>query len=137
MAAAAPLARRTRHGYVAVPNAPLRDCGSPFVAGRLRVTSQWALHCFAPAWHRARTMWGGNAQAISTEIVGELVPPMRIVPTTGPEQELRRRVDLAVAVLLNRGGVPTGYPPQPRTPRPEAMPAGPPWYRALLTGWIR
>ncbi len=82
-------------------------------------------------------MWGGNAQAISTEIVGELVPPMRIDPTTGPELELRRRVDLAVAVLLNRGGVPTDFPPQPRTPRPEQMPPGPPWYRALLTGWIR
>lgn len=82
-------------------------------------------------------MWGANAAALADEIAAELAPDMRIDPRTGAERELKRRIELAVALLLNAEGIPTRYPQEPRSPRPLQIPVGPPWYRALLTGWIQ
>lgn len=113
-------------------------CASPIVDNRLELTPAWTLKCFAPAFARARLHWGTNASAITTEILEDLVPQMRVLePDTGAERELRRRIHAAVAALLNRSGIATRYPEGPRTPRPLQIPVGPPWYRALLTGWLR
>ncbi|MCH9637722.1 MAG: hypothetical protein K0U16_07245 [Gammaproteobacteria bacterium] len=128
---------RTRHGYVdAGPSTTV--CHVPIEDGALVVTPEWIRICFMPAYAQARTTWGGNAASITTEILSDLAPGMRVRrPKTGAERELRRRVELAVAVLLNAAGVPTRYPADPITPRPRVMPAGPAWYRALMTGWSR
>lgn len=135
VALAMPL-RRSRHGYVMVPRGRRGSCPSPLSTGRLRVSPRWAAACFLPAYARAAVMWGGNASAISSEVLAELVPSLRVdAPATGAERELRRRVATSVAALLNASGIRTPYPPAPRTPRPSRMPPGPPWYRALLTGW--
>lgn len=132
-----PHKHRTRHGYVAVTGA-VRPCGAPIVGGRLRVTSAWVVNCFMPAYRRASSTWGSHAPAISSEILSDLVPDMRVTaPETGSERELQRRVRTAVAAMLNAQGVPTPYPRDPVTPRPMELPAGPPWYRALLTGWMQ
>ena len=113
-------------------------CASPIVGGELRVTGAWIVHCFTPVQRRARSRWGANAPAITLEILAELVPEMRIrEPETGAEWELRRRIELAVAAILNATGTPTAYPEEARTPRPLTIPEGPPWDRALLTGWLR
>ena len=125
---------RTRHGYVEVsPSATV--CNVPIADGVLQVTPEWIRICFMPAYAQARTIWGANAVSITSEILSELAPAMRIRrPQTGAERELRRRVELAVAGLLNATGVPTRYPADPITPRPRTLPAGPAWYRALMTG---
>ncbi len=114
------------------------DPHSPIVGGELRVTKSWIEHDFRLALARARMQWGPNASAITDEILAELVPTMRIrEPETGAECELRRRVRLAVAAILNAAGIPTPYPEAAKTPRTPTMPDGPPWHRALLTGWLR
>lgn len=113
-------------------------CPPPFDNGRLFVTPRWATECFAPTYESARALWGGNAAALSTEILLQIMPDAAIgVPMTGPERELRRRIDLAVAVLLGAEGIPTRFPPNPVTPRPVgARRIAVPWIRALVTGWI-
>lgn len=141
--------RRSRFGYfvgvpVVLPPAafptfvqpvgcppPLIDAGT-----RIAVTGRWATACFMPAYHRARLRWDGNATAIGAELMLELVPQAAIGPArTAAEQELRRRIDLAVAVLLNSEGVVVPYPPSPPTPRPPTNRRQPAWLRALTTGW--
>ncbi len=130
--------RRTRHGYVAVPRGPTQACGQPIMHGRLDVTPHWIVNCFMPAFARARASWGRHARAISCEIVSDLMPDMTLGDRqTGSEREFSRRVDLAVAASLNADGVPIRYPRPPVTPRPLEMPPGPPWYRALMTGWLQ
>lgn len=137
------IARRTPHGYLAVGPSPV-PCQTPVVFDsamnleRLSITDTWVRSCFMPAYRRARTAWGPNARAIAQEIVSDLSPDIRLLsPATGAERELLRRVDAAVAALLNESGVPTRYPADPKTPRPTSMPTGAPWYRALMTGWLR
>ena len=132
--------RRSRHGYVVLPlvsHAPIDLCAAPIDAqGRVAITASWAHSCFLPAYRRAFAIWGPNATAIVHEITGELLPTMRMPPTTGGEIELRRRIELAVAVLQNQAGIPTPYPGGLALPRP-VLPPGAPWERALLTGWAR
>lgn len=127
----------TRHGYsLVLPSSPA-VCGAPVVASKLAVTRRWARQCFLRAYHRARQVWGDDADAISAEIVAELAPDLPVVPRDGAHYELLRRIDAAVAALMNSDGVATPYPDDPVTPRPAALPEGPTWYRALMTGWVR
>lgn len=102
------------------------------------LTPRWATECFLPNYEIQRGMWGGNAAALSTEILLQIMPDAALgLPLTGPERELRRRIELAVAVLLGAEGIPTRFPPNPPTPRPpQARRIGVPWIRALVTGWI-
>jgi hypothetical protein len=122
---------------VEVPVA-LTECPAPFADGRLVVTSRWATDCFAPAYEQARSMWGANAAALSTEVLLTLLPDAELgLPALGAEQELRRRIELAVAVLLGGEGIPVRYPPNPPSPRPpSASQINTPWIRALVTGWL-
>jgi hypothetical protein len=112
-------------------------CSAPIDAlGRITITTQWATTCFLPSYRRAFAMWGANASAIVHEIVAELLPSMAMPPTLGAEVELRRRIELAVAVLQNQAGIPTRFPAQLELPKPR-LPSAAPWLRALLTGWAR
>lgn len=124
---------------VAYPVAvPVDPCPIPIDQGRVVVSSGWALDCFWNAYVNARAVWGANAQAITSEIMLQLVPPSLLgEATTGAERELRRRIAMAVAVLLSQDGIPTRLPPNPPTPRPDAASGiRVPWLRALVTGWV-
>jgi len=123
--------------------APLVD-----LSGHLVLTPAWATACFIPAYHRARATWGRNAKAITTEVLHEVDPASSVgAPLTAAEYELRRRIAMAVAILLNAEGVPTQYPPPAVWPPPGVWPpfviqpslpslpsAGPAWLVALTTG---
>jgi len=110
----------------------------PIVAGRLAIDEGWAATCFWPTYSDARAQWGNNAAAIATTVLLAVMPDAALgVPSTGPEHELRRRIELAVAVLLSADGVPTRLPRNPPSPRPpRASQITTPWIRALVTGWI-
>ena len=143
----------SRYGYrLSVPIAPVvprgvvtpgylvsAQCRPPLSPDgtRLAVTSAWASACFLPAYHRSQQRWGGNATAITAELVHELLPGARLsAPATGAEHQLRQRIELAVAVLQNQSGYPTPYSLVAPTPRPRVRSPRPAWLRALLTGWI-
>lgn len=107
-------------------------------SGHLVVTPAWATACFVPAYHRARAAWGRNTKAITTEVLHEVDPASSAgAPLTAAEHELRRRIAMAVAILLNAEGVPTHYPPPAvwTYPVQSAFPSpGPAWLVALTTG---
>jgi hypothetical protein len=108
-----------------------RDCST------LQISAQWAIACFKPTYHRLRSMYGFNYEAIVNAIVQQLVPQCSMPPQRGAELELHRRISLAVAALMNREGVPVQYPSTARYPRPQqAATITQPWLRALLTGWF-
>jgi len=108
-----------------------RDCST------LQISPQWAIACFKPTYHRLRATYGQNYEAIVEALLHQLVPQCSSPPQRGAEIELRRRVMLAVAVFMNREGIPVHYPPQARFPRPpSAATITQPWLRALLTGWF-
>lgn len=112
---------------------------SPLREGlRLRLRPRWALYGFLPAYRRARAKFGADPDAIVEEILFRTAPNCCVgEPSTGAEEELKRRVALAVAALLNSEGVPVEYPPRPPYPRPQlAQQITQPWLRALLTGWV-
>jgi hypothetical protein len=140
--------RRSRYGYIVGLPLPIviptpvyltpRNCTPPLSGDgtRLAVTAAWATACFLPAYHRAQIRWGTNSYAITSELVLELLPQARLrAPATAAEQELRRRIELATAILQNQRGIPTQYPRSPTTPRPIQRRIRPAWLRALLTGW--
>lgn len=113
-------------------------CRSAIVNGRLAIDEEWAVNCFAPIYQDARAQWGSNAAALATDVLVTVMPDARLgTPASGPEYELRRRIELAVAVLLGAEGIPTRFPADPVTPRPRnASKISTPWIRALVTGWI-
>ena len=112
-------------------------CVSPITGARLDVTAAWAINCFWPAYQSAQIVWGPNAPAVAGEIVMQLLPELAMRPSIAAERELRRRIDLAIAVLLNAEGIPTRFPANPPLPRPpRASQIEVPWIRALVTGWI-
>ena len=112
-------------------------CRVPIVDGALIVDGAWAIHCFWPAYAEARMIWGFSSVNVAIETMLALVPGAAIVATNGAEAELRRRIETAVAVLLNDDGIPTQYPKQSMTPRPPRADAiAVPWIRALVTGWV-
>lgn len=114
------------------------NCPPPVLAGRIVVNDAWAFECFLPAYHQARLRWGSNAAAVTQEVLLALDPGTVIGPATlGVDVELRRRIELAVAILLGQEGIPTRFPPNPMTPRPAAASSiTVPWVRALRTGWL-
>lgn len=118
--------------------APGLACTAPIGNGRLAIDEAWAYRCFAPAFDQARAQWGNNAVGLSTDVLLAVMPDAALgVPASGPEHELRRRIELAVAILLGAEGIPTRFPPNPPTPRPRvASTIATPWVRALVTGWI-
>lgn len=103
----------------------------------LNITPQWAIACFKPRYHKLRYQYGTNYEAVVDNLLMQEVPHCALQPKRGAEHELRRRVKLAVAVLMNREGIPVRYPRAARFPRPEqAASISQPWLRALLTGWF-
>lgn len=140
--------RRRRRGAVVVRSVPLypalqiqwgRQCPRPLTADcyALNVTPSWAIGCFMPRYYELRRIYGADAQAITQEMIVQETPQCHIVPVTAAEQELQRRIALAVAILLRRDGFAVDLPALPTTPRPpEASRIRQPWLRALLTGWI-
>jgi hypothetical protein len=115
----------------------VEDC-VPIQGGRLLIDEAWAYRCFAPAFDQARAQWRNNAVGLSTDVLLAVMPDAALgIPASGPEYELRRRIDLAVAILLGAEGIPTRFPPNPPTPRPrDASRITIPWVRALVTGWL-
>ncbi len=109
-----------------------RDCAM------LKVTPRWAIACFKPTYHRLRMRYGSNYEAIVNALLDQTVPDCNLrLPQRGAEHELHRRIALAVAVLMNREGIPVRYPPEARFPKPDvAASISQPWLRALLTGWF-
>lgn len=104
---------------------------------RLNITPRWANECFVPTYRRLRAQYGPDPAMLSSAIARDQAPDCAFPTTTGAGAEYERRIQLAVAVLLNREGYPTTYPPSPPTPRPrQADTIRDPWLRALLTGWV-
>lgn len=104
---------------------------------RLNITPRWAHECFITSYRRMRQLYRGDAELMTSAIARELAPDCPFPTKTGAGAEYERRIKLAVAILLNREGIPTPYPPEPVTPRPpEADTVREPWLRALLTGWV-
>lgn len=130
--------RRTMHAWPSFVQR--RGCSLPISddCAQLLVTPRWAVACFKPAYHQLRLRHGNNYQAIVDDLMVRELPTCAFDrPSTGAERELRRRIALAVAVLLNSEGVPVRYPPEAVFPRPaRANRISQPWMRALLTGWV-
>lgn len=127
-----------RYGYAPAPPLATVLVDDPTDGSSLSVTRKWVEACFVPAFVRARNIWGFNPGAIRDEILGDLTPQIRVRgPFTGAEMELRRRIEMAIALIFNEQGAVVPLPSDPRTPRPTTLPDGPPWYRALQTGWAR
>lgn len=116
-----------------------RRCPPPLTGDcrALNVTPGWAIGCFMPRYYDLRRAYGPDAQAIVHEILVHETPQCHLIPLTAAEQELHRRIALAVAVLLRRDGFAVDLPPMPSSPRPpRANRIRQPWLRALLTGWV-
>lgn len=113
-------------------------CPPPLLSGcrTLNITGRWASSCFLPRYQYLRRLYGADWQALASAIAREEAPGCSMPPITGAGVEYLRRVQLAVAVLLNAEGYNVPYPPPPVTPRPPgADQILQPWMRALLTGW--
>jgi len=135
---------RSRHGYViglpvylasarALGPAPWQCAAVVDERGHLMLTPAWASACFVPAYHRARISWGPNKTAIATEVTHALWPWASVGRRRpAAEVELHRRIELAVAVLLNA----VRYPPPPAWPL-APQPHAPAWMSALVTGSVR
>lgn len=113
-----------------------RRCPAPisFDCSELRLTAQWGIACFKPMYHVLRVTHGPEPEVIVEEM-------MRYVgcrdAQTAAVAELRRRLGLAVAILINSEGIPVRYPPPAVYPKPaQAEQFRQPWLRALLTGWM-
>lgn len=103
----------------------------------LQLGTRWAVVCFKPAYHRYRMMHGNDHDAIVDDIIFAEVPGSAATPRTAAESELRRRVALSTAVLMNKEGTPVRYPPRAVYPRPPyANQIHQPWLRALLAGHL-
>lgn len=103
---------------------------------RLQVTARWATSCFVPRYRYLRNVYGDDAEILSSALAREEAPWCSFPARSGAAAEYERRIQLAVAVLLNAEGIPVRYPPPPPTPRPrDADSIAQPWMRALLTGW--
>lgn len=103
----------------------------------LTPTARWAASCFLPRFRYARQVYGNDYEAIASSIAREEAPWCPFPARSGAAAEYERRIQLAVAVLLNADGIPVRYPPAPPTPRPpDADSILQPWLRALLTGWV-
>lgn len=102
----------------------------------LTPTARWATSCFLPRYRYLRNVYGTDYERLASAIAREEAPWCPFPARSGAAAEYQRRVELAVAVLLNAEGVPVPYPPAPPTPRPrDADSIQQPWMRALLTGW--
>lgn len=118
-----------------------KGCAAPLSSDctQLQITPRWAIACFKPTYHQLRRQYGDDYQVIIDELLQVEAPQCDDAqqPTRGAEHELRRRIALAIAVLMNREGVPVRYPIAARFPRPaNAEAISQPWLRALLTGWF-
>jgi len=105
---------------------------------QLQITPRWAVACFKPTYHKMRARYGENFPAVLQGVLVQVAPDCNTTePQRGAEHELQRRVALAIAVLMNREGIPVRYPPEARFPKPAvAASITQPWLRALLTGWF-
>ena len=115
-----------------------QGCTPPLTAdcAQLQITPRWAIACFKPAYHRLRNYYGNNVEGL-IEALMAYESNCGDAPMRGAQHELHRRIVLAVAVLMNREGVPVTYPPTAQFPRPSQADAiTQPWLRALLTGWL-
>lgn len=112
---------------------------SPPISGdctRLQPTAMWATSCFLPRFRYLRNVYGDDYERLASALAREEAPWCSFPARSGAAAEYQRRVQLAVAVLLNSEGLPVRYPPPPLTPRPgDADTIQQPWMRALLTGW--
>lgn len=117
-----------------------KGCTSPISNNclSLSITPRWAIACFKPTYHRLRQVHGSDFESVVDDLLLREAPGCSLgVPTTGAEHELRRRVQLAVAALMNSEGIVVRYPSQAMFPRPaRTQQISQPWLRALLTGWI-
>ncbi len=104
----------------------------------LQVSPRWAMACFKPRYYELRLMYRDDLQAIVDDLLALEVPNCNVgKASTGAEHELRRRVTLAVAALMNAEGVPVRYPSKAVFPRPtKALYIKQVWVRALLTGHL-
>jgi hypothetical protein len=103
---------------------------------RLQISARWATSCFMPRYRYLRNVYGDDPEVLSSALAREEAPWCSFPARSGASAEYGRRIQLAVAVLLNADGVPVRYPPAPPTPRPRnADSVAQPWMRALLTGW--
>jgi len=105
--------------------------------GRLVIRGDWAVSCFWPVYVEARMRWGTAASSMASDVQLMLMPDAATgFSDNGAEVELRRRIELAIATLLNADGIPTPYPEASILPRPaHANRIDVPWIRALMTGW--
>jgi len=89
-----------------------------------------------PRYRYLRRVYGDDSDALASALSREEAPWCTFPARSGAAAEYERRIQLAVAVLLNTEGVPVSYPGPPLTPRPRhADSIAQPWMRALLTGW--
>jgi hypothetical protein len=103
---------------------------------RLQPTARWATSCFLPRFRYLRNVYGDDYERLASALAREEAPWCSFPARSGAAAEYQRRVQLAVAVLLNAEGTPVRYPRPPLTPRPaNADSIQQPWMRALLTGW--
>lgn len=117
-----------------------KGCGAPISddCTTLQLSPRWAVACFKPRYHELRLMYRDDLQTIVDDMLALEAPHCNVGKAdTGAEHELRRRVTLAVATLMNGEGVPVRYPPKAMFPRPfRASEIHQPWMRALLTGYL-
>lgn len=134
-------ARREPGGGGALPKfVQRRECIAPISDDcmTLQMSAHWALVCFKPRYRELRRVYYDDIETIVDDLLALEVPQCNVGrANTGAEHELRRRVALAVATLMNSEGIPVRYPPKAVYPRPlRATQIGQPWMRALLTGHV-
>jgi hypothetical protein len=120
---------------VAIPQWYERDgCPPPLSNNctQLTVTPRWSTTCFLPRYRYLRNVYGADASALASAIAREEAPDCPFPAQSGAAAEYMRRIQLAVAVLLNADGL----APAPGSRPAEAATIQQPWMRALLTGWI-
>lgn len=126
--------KRGQHGR---PRQFRLNCQPPLYGGMLTVTRSWAVGCFLPAYVRAREIVGDDQDEIVDWIVDILLPIHGNMAPTHASVELVRRIQLATAILLRSDGVDAAMPLEPIRGQSQPLPTswGPPWIRALLSGW--
>jgi hypothetical protein len=143
-----PLGARSVEGFEYYPKQKHRwpsfvfkqGCKSPLSDNclKVQVTSRWALNCFKPTYHELRRARGDDFEAVVNDLILREIPACTLAgEKTGAEQEIHRRISMAVALLMNSEGIPVPYPASALFPRPaRAQQISQPWLRALVTGHI-
>jgi hypothetical protein len=70
-------------------------------ASTLSVTASWAVQCFVPLVNTLADEFGSEPTAICEAVWCEF-PQCNVVPTTEAEVELRKRIETAVAAILQQ-----------------------------------